>query len=79
MDLNLYRFVDDVMGIVDRAEKELKMEDFLRNMERIWNGLELQFRPHSSGVPLVSPSEELLESLQDHQVRDGVLQRVDVF
>eukprot|EP00698_Gefionella_okellyi_P007644 TRINITY_DN186_c0_g1_i3.p1 TRINITY_DN186_c0_g1~~TRINITY_DN186_c0_g1_i3.p1 ORF type:complete len:1316 (+),score=388.60 TRINITY_DN186_c0_g1_i3:1699-5646(+) len=70
IELNLHEYVDDVMGIVDRAIKELSMENFLTNtLEKTWNSAKFDFGTHSSGVPLLQPSEEVMQFMEDHQLQ----------
>ncbi|GIQ80006.1 dynein heavy chain [Kipferlia bialata] len=67
--LNLHNFIEDVESIVTRANKEQQMEKSLRNLEDTWGQMYFDFDTAKDGkTPLLRPSEELVETLEDHQV-----------
>jgi len=67
--LELHRFVDDVGEVVDRAQKEDKMEQTLAKLEVTWATVEFVFTQHrDSPVHLISMKEEDFETLEDNQL-----------
>ena len=68
--LNLHNFEDEVRGIVDKATKELGMEKVLKELDVTWSQMEFEYESHMrTGIPLLKSSEELIETLEDNQVR----------
>ena len=49
--LGLHHHVEACSEIVDRAEKELVIENALRKIEDAWGGLALAFAPHQVCCP----------------------------
>ncbi|CAB1116950.1 unnamed protein product [Ectocarpus sp. CCAP 1310/34] len=69
MQLNLHAHVEDVSMIVETAQKELKIENKLEVIEAAWRDMELHYVPHKdTEMFVVRPSEELVESLEAHQM-----------
>ena len=69
--LNLHNFEDEVRGIVDKATKELGMEKVLKELDVTWSQMEFEYESHMrTGIPLLKSSEELIETLEDNQVRE---------
>eukprot|EP00698_Gefionella_okellyi_P005145 TRINITY_DN1471_c0_g1_i4.p1 TRINITY_DN1471_c0_g1~~TRINITY_DN1471_c0_g1_i4.p1 ORF type:complete len:2448 (+),score=753.76 TRINITY_DN1471_c0_g1_i4:538-7881(+) len=69
LDLNLPQFEAEVEEIVDRAQKEEKMENILQKIENTWSKIEFGFTPHKGGpLALVNIAEEDFETLEDQQV-----------
>lgn len=69
MELNLHSHVEDVSMIVEMAQKELKIENKLEIIETAWKDMELHYMPHKdTEMFVVKPSEELVESLEGHQM-----------
>ena len=69
-NLHLDEFEDDVGEIVNRAQKEEKMEQALEKIENIWKSLEFQFVQHkNTDIQMIKLSEEDFETLEDHQVQ----------
>ncbi|CAN0161161.1 unnamed protein product [Scytosiphon promiscuus] len=69
MQLNLHSHVEDVSMIVETAQKELKIENKLEVIEAAWTDMELHYVPHKdTEMFVVRPSEELVESLEAHQM-----------
>ncbi|KAI8464229.1 MAG: flagellar alpha dynein [Monoraphidium minutum] len=68
--LELHRFEEEVSEIVDRAQKEEKMEGGLAKLEDLWGRVAFTFAPHKEGsdVALVKMAEEDFEMLEDNQV-----------
>lgn len=68
--LNLHNFEDEVRGIVDKATKELGMEKVLKELDVTWSQMEFDYESHMrTGIPLLKSNEELIETLEDNQVR----------
>jgi dynein heavy chain len=67
--LGIYNKAEDVEEIVETAAKELKIERKLRDIEKAWKVLTLDYVPHNdSEMMLIRPSEEVIESLESHQL-----------
>jgi len=49
LDLNLPQYEAEVEEIVDRAQKEEKMENTLQKIESTWTKIEFHFVPHKGG------------------------------
>jgi len=59
-----------VKNIVDKAKKEMGIEKVLQEMRATWSTVEFQFeRHHSTGIAMLVSDEELIETLEDNQVR----------
>ena len=70
LSLNLHRFVEPVMEIVEMAIKELKIETKLNAIEDAWYRLTLTFDRHrDTEVFIVIPPDEILESLEEHSLQ----------
>eukprot|EP00891_Asterochloris_glomerata_P001316 jgi/Astpho2/1316/Aster-06188 len=67
--LELHKFEDEVGEIVDRAQKEEKMEQGLAKLKETWAKVEFQFVQHK-GTELytIKMAEEDFETLEDNQV-----------
>jgi dynein heavy chain len=61
--LELHRYEDEVGEVVDRAQKEEKMEAGLAKLEDAWGRAEFVFAPHAEGsdVKLVKMADEDFE------------------
>jgi dynein heavy chain len=69
-NLHLDEFEDDVGEIVNRAQKEEKMEQALEKIGTVWKTLEFQFVQHkSTDIMMLKLSEEDFETLEDHQLQ----------
>jgi dynein heavy chain len=67
--LKLHEHTEDVEEIVETANKELKIEKKLRDIETVWRDMTLEYVPHNdSEMFLVKLSEEVIESLESHQL-----------
>ena len=72
--LNLHDFEDEVLGIVDKAVKEMSMEKVLKELEVTWAAMEFEHEKHNrTGLTMLKASEELIETLEDNQVSDNKL------
>ena len=69
-ELHLDEFEEDVGEIVNRAQKEEKMEMALTKIEATWKSLEFQFSQHKdTDIHMIKLSEEDFETLEDHQLQ----------
>jgi len=69
LDMKLHEFVEDVSEIVDRAQKEEKIERNLKMLKTNWADLEFEFTPYNdTELNLVKVAEETFETLEDNQV-----------
>ncbi|XP_023280705.1 dynein heavy chain 11, axonemal-like [Seriola lalandi dorsalis] len=74
--LQLHLFEDEVRDIVDKAVKEMAIEKVVTEISQTWASMELSYEDHyQTSVPLLKCDEELIETLEDHQVQlQGVFQ-----
>mmetsp|Transcript_10755 Transcript_10755/g.40251 ORF Transcript_10755/g.40251 Transcript_10755/m.40251 type:complete len:4525 (-) Transcript_10755:51-13625(-) len=68
LELNLHKFEEDVQEIVDRADKEIKLEAQLKQFETNWVHLSFDLDTHKD-VKIVRVPEEVVECLEDNQVQ----------
>lgn len=69
LSLNLHNFEDEVMGIVDKAVKEMSMEKVLKELDATWSTMEFEHEKHPRrGITMLKASEEVIETLEDNQV-----------
>jgi dynein heavy chain, axonemal len=67
--LELHKFEDDVGEIVDRAQKEEKMEQNLKKLDDVWSNADLDFQQFKgTDVFLTKMKEEDFEALEENQV-----------
>ena len=67
--LNLHNFEDEVLGIVDKAVKEMSMEKVLKELDVTWATMEFEHDHHPRrDITMLKASEELIEILEDNQV-----------
>lgn len=66
--LRLHQFEDEVRGIVEQAVKERGMERVLRDLEGTWDTMAFE-RDSQAGCLVLRASEELIETLEENQVR----------
>ncbi|KAL4716976.1 hypothetical protein ACJJTC_012787 [Scirpophaga incertulas] len=68
LTLNLHECEEEVKNIVDKAVKEMSMEKYLKDLDRIWLRLEFTDDKHPrTGCTLLKASEELIETLEENQ------------
>uniref|UniRef100_A0A8D3CJW0 Dynein axonemal heavy chain 11 n=1 Tax=Scophthalmus maximus TaxID=52904 RepID=A0A8D3CJW0_SCOMX len=74
--LQLHLIEDEVRNIVDKAVKEVAIEKVVAEISETWESMELSYEDHYlSSLPLLKCDEELIETLDDHQVQlQGVFQ-----
>lgn len=61
--LELYKYVDDVGEVVDRAQKEDKMEQSLAKLNATWSGVDFEFDQHrDTPVHLLRMKEEVRDA-----------------
>jgi len=69
LSLNLHNYEEEVLGIVDKAVKEMSMEKVLKELNVTWAQMEFEHEPHPrTGITMLKTSEELIETLEDNQV-----------
>jgi len=67
-----YPWIIKVKGIVDKAVKESAMEKVLKELNTTWTSMAFETEPHTrTKIPLLKPSDELIETLEDNQVRNA--------
>ena len=67
--LKLHEHADDVAEIVETAAKELKIEKKLKDIEKLWTTMNLDYKQHNdSEMYLIAPSEEVIEGLEGNQL-----------
>jgi dynein heavy chain len=76
LDLQLHKFEDDVMEIVDKAQKELTIEKQLSKISDTWKVQNLTFEPMADNPEmfLLKVEETVMECLEDSVVQMGNLQ-----
>lgn len=42
---SLLDYNSEILGIVDRASKEVAIEELLKNLEEVWLGMQFQLKP----------------------------------
>jgi len=68
-NLQLYLHADDVLGIVETAEKEMKIEKKLNQIENAWAGLSLEYAQHKkSDIMTIKVPDSVVEALELHQM-----------
>ncbi|KAI9536522.1 hypothetical protein NQZ68_032317 [Dissostichus eleginoides] len=74
--LQLHLLEDEVRNIVDKAVKEMAIEKIVTEISKTWASMELSYEDHyQTSVPLLKCDEELIETLEDHQVQlQGIFQ-----
>ncbi|KAM9852522.1 dynein axonemal heavy chain 11 [Aulostomus maculatus] len=74
--LQLHLFEEEVRYIVDKAVKEMAIEKVITEISQIWASMDLSYEDHyQTSVPLLKCDEELIETLEDHQVQlQGIFQ-----
>uniref|UniRef100_UPI0037E727D7 dynein axonemal heavy chain 11 n=1 Tax=Semicossyphus pulcher TaxID=241346 RepID=UPI0037E727D7 len=74
--LQLHLLEDKVRNIVDKAVKEMAIEKVVTQISQTWDSMELSYENHyQTSVPLLKCDEELIETLEDHQVQlQGIFQ-----
>lgn len=69
LNLKVHEHAEDVEEIVETANKELKIERKLRDIENVWRDLTMDYIPHNdTEMFLIKPSEMVVESLETHQL-----------
>lgn len=69
LTLQLHRHKEGIEEIVETAMKELKIENKLIEIEGVWAAMELDYVTHKdTGVYVPRPSEDVVESMEAHQM-----------
>ena len=70
LQLELHMHVDDVSELVEVANKELKIENKMQGIEKVWANMMLEFLQYNdSEVKILRAPEELMEALEEHQLQ----------
>lgn len=70
LELNLHDCEEEVKNIVDKAVKEMSMERYMKELNVIWSKMEFEKEIHArTGATLIRASEELIETLEENQVK----------
>lgn len=70
IDLGLHAYEDVVLGIVEKATRELGIENQLIKIEDTWETMELEYIQHEElNCPVLGSVEEVVENLEDNQVK----------
>lgn len=70
LELNLHDCEEEVKNIVDKAVKEMSMERYMKELNAIWSKMEFEKEIHArTGATLIRASEELIETLEENQVK----------
>ncbi|KAM4600952.1 dynein axonemal heavy chain 11 [Polymixia lowei] len=73
--LQLHLFEEEVRNIVDKAVKEMAIEKVIMEISQTWASMEFSYEDYQTSVPLLKCDEELIETLEDHQVQlQGICQ-----
>lgn len=73
LKLNLHKYEDDVLGMVDKAVKETSMEKTLKEFSQTWANMAFIHTTHTrTGIKQLHAEEELIEVLEDNQVSEGM-------
>jgi len=76
MSLNLHKFEDEVKNIVEKSVKEMNMEKVLNGINEAWLDMNFDHEKHPhTGITMLRASEELIETLEENQVRDWLIIR----
>uniref|UniRef100_S4RSK5 Dynein heavy chain linker domain-containing protein n=1 Tax=Petromyzon marinus TaxID=7757 RepID=S4RSK5_PETMA len=68
--LQLHRVEEEVKNVVDKAVKEMSIEKVLTEIRQTWTAMEFSYEQHHrTGTPLLKSDEELIETLEENQVR----------
>jgi dynein heavy chain len=70
LQLGLHRFVEEVSEIVEVATKELKIEAKLKQIEKAWIPMCLEFTNYKdTDIQVIKSPEEILELLDEHEMQ----------
>lgn len=63
-------YLSKVKAIVDKAVKESAMEKVLRELDNTWTTMQFNTEPHTrTKIPILQAPDELIETLEENQVR----------
>lgn len=76
LELNLHDCEEEVKNIVDKAVKEMSMERYMKELNATWSKMEFEKEVHArTGATLIRASEELIETLEENQVKTFQIQQ----
>lgn len=71
LNLELHKYEEEVKNIVDKAVKEMSMEKVLNEITNTWSTLEFEkFLHERTKLNVLRLSEEIIDTLEDHQVKN---------
>ena len=68
IQLELYKYSDEVNELVDSANKEARIEDNLNKIKNIWEGQLLNFNEYK-GCYIIGSLDETIEFIDDHSMQ----------
>lgn len=75
LELNLYKYEEEVKTIVDKSVKEQAMEKTLRELEETWANVEFEWDSHErTGIAVLRVTDTLIEQLESDQVQYSIKQ-----
>jgi len=78
VELDLFKFSEEVNEIVDGAAKEAKIEIRLNNIQKVWEESVLEFKEYKE-VPVLHALDEIMESVDLHSMElMGMMSSKDV-
>ncbi|KAG1655362.1 Dynein beta chain, ciliary [Nymphon striatum] len=70
LEINLHHYGDTVRSMVERASKELQIENFLNNLNNIWLEITFDRKLHArTKCTMLTCGQNMVELLEDHQVQ----------
>ncbi len=67
VQLNLFKYTDDVVELVESATREARIEGKLKNIERTWDDQQFEFKEYKETY-ILGPMEEIVEFVDTHQM-----------
>eukprot|EP00003_Mantamonas_plastica_P006669 TRINITY_DN1548_c0_g2_i8.p1 TRINITY_DN1548_c0_g2~~TRINITY_DN1548_c0_g2_i8.p1 ORF type:complete len:4445 (-),score=1771.15 TRINITY_DN1548_c0_g2_i8:52-13386(-) len=68
-DMNLDEHQEDIVGIVERAKNEFKIQQQLDAIENVWASKTFVYEEHErTGTPLLGPVSDVIDTLEEHQL-----------
>jgi dynein heavy chain len=78
VELDLFKFAEEVNEIVDGAAKEAKIEIKLNNIQKVWEESSFEFKEYKE-VPILNALDEIMESVDLHSMElMGMMSSKDV-
>jgi dynein heavy chain len=78
VELDLFKFAEEVNEIVDGAAKEAKIEIKLNNIQKVWEESSFEFKEYKE-VPILNALDEIMEAVDLHSMElMGMMSSKDV-